>query len=1091
MNKKRKTVKRHIITEKITNDSRLFPLFSNKTKLLLQFFVLKIENKANKQKEYKIAYAWCVNTTRKEVCDEISCNDFAKVYTSANVVYSVAKISIYNYPSVIIDLINGLLLGQSLKDANNKLKTSKLEFDVFYTKSFSIRPVIFNDTNRLISRNPYEKNALISPYKNAPSFTLTVCNLDKMGVVSAESGTDNFALLSLLKYLQKETTLPFLTSGCARLGNIEFINTQCANEFEVAYVDFETIKEEVTIDYKKEHCCKKITISITPNAHTCSKNLLINCFFENGGQVVLDECKKVYHEDEQVLTTTFESKEQIGRIAISIWKEENDIFQIWYKYAVSLIRQFGFNMGIVGLQGTVQSPWLSAIEKSNNKTKEKVVELEKISKTSYQKPMTIGGYGLDPWVEIDRDFAKYIDLISPKKSDAEFFPQGWSVETMQHGSISFLEWFKNQTKNAQKVVIQDPFYDTLGLEFLVRTTNAGTNFIVLTCTQTTSTDDDQEKIIKKSEPNRATRIKSFISSNPSLCDSLILSIYDMRSIGGGDTNLLHDRYILIFEENVLQKGFHLSNSIQGATKKQPLLITPIPQDVLPKVDNHINDLINKTEGTNSAVEIITLHNYKDNKVKLESDTDINKVINQGLFDRLKKDITLENVSKDVISDLISEALSQKSFPKFWTTFGYFLANTNHNDEIISVLSTVDNPTFAIELRKHLEASISATSPFGFSKKGYHREYDFHFLFVDNFKNIVEEILQLSDYMSETFGYGNWGVYYGCDLLLTINFTEYIELIKFIQNQYNENKNKDLKDNPLSKLSTILFAQLLEYLLWRDNLNDIKEKLLCSNIPYLKAVVTAVVISDILKESSKQPFELYKEMLTKNLSADELLDTFIVCLLNHRFRNVHIDSVLESNILSAISITLIENYSKERLKNAFNQILYSYYQSIEKKFTEEVLCKLEKENLIDTQTIFQLWSEEFLVLIENFDSTRNYSGIIDLTGWSFQIVEKGIKKIFVDKLKKRFQKELNEIRRPFRQETKEWNTSFERILFIKSVLMVSILYTKEDDDSCGEIQVISEIDRLEENYQYYKEYCAICVYARQIEKEYRKVVDNLC
>ena len=232
----------------------------------------------------------------------------------------------------------------------------------------------------------------------------------------------------------------------------------------------------------------------------------------------------------------------------------------------------------------------------------------------------------------------------------------------------------------------------------------------------------------------------------------------MRSTGGGDINLLHDRYILIFNGNILQKGFHLSNSIQGATKKQPLLITPIPEDVLQKVNNHINDLISKTEIENSVIKIIPLYNYKDTKTKLEIN-DEEKIANAKLYEQLKLEITKdENVSKNVIENFISKALSKKTFPEFWATFGYLLATTTHDDKIISILETVDNPMFAVELRKYMESTISAKFPLGFSQRRRYREHDFHFLFIEEFKDIVEKIVRLGDYISETYGYGNYGNY---------------------------------------------------------------------------------------------------------------------------------------------------------------------------------------------------------------------------------------------------------------------------------------------------------------------------------------------
>ena len=369
-----KTTRNNEITEEMMKDSRLFPLFCDTTKLLFQLFVLEIKNNDTNEKIYKIVYGLCIRTTREDVSDEYFCSDFNKVYTSINNTYSISKISIYNYPSIIIDLVNELLLGKSLKNASDKLNANKLKFDVFYAKNFSIRPVIFNETNTFISRNPYEKNALISPFKDIPSFTLIIYNLDKMNVLFIDEKIKNSALLSVLKYLQEETNLPFLTTGCVRFGNIEFINTQCADEFEVGYVNSGTIKETITIDCKEESICKKISISIKPNIYTCSKKLLINCFLKNGEQVILDECKEIFHEKEQNLSIIFESQEQIGSISISIWKEENNVFQIWYKYSVTLCRQIQFNMGMVGLHGIVQSPWLDAIENSNKKTKEKISE---------------------------------------------------------------------------------------------------------------------------------------------------------------------------------------------------------------------------------------------------------------------------------------------------------------------------------------------------------------------------------------------------------------------------------------------------------------------------------------------------------------------------------------------------------------------------------------------------------------------------------------------------------------------------------------------------------------------------------------------
>lgn len=1073
------TIEKNIITEEIMKDLRLFPLFCNNTKLLLQLFVVKIKNNNNDKKTYEIVYGLCTRTTREEISNEIFCSDFQKIYTSDNKTYYIAKISTYNYPPIIVGLVNELLLGQSLKCAiKDKLMDRRMNFDVYYTNFFNIRPVIFNEKNASISLNPYAKVALISPYKDVSSFTLTICNLDKTNIISRDEDLDNSALLEILKYLEIETSFPFLRSSCVRFGNIDFFNTQCADEYEVGYVNIETIKENVKIDYEEESICRKLAVSIIPNIYTCSKRLFINCVFKNGEQVILDECKEIFHEDKQKITLFFESQEQIGSISISIWKEESGILKIWYRYSVNLCRQISFNIGVVELHGVVKSEWLNTIERSNSKAKTKIAEAEKISKISYQRPTSIGKYTLDPWVKADSDFLRYINQINPEKSEAEFFPQGWSNETNEYGSLSFLEWFKKQTEDAQRVVIQDPFYDTLGLEFFVRATNAKTDFTVLTCTQVRSADDD--KILEKgSEPNRASRIRSFISSNPTLSDSLKLSIYDLRSMEGGNTNLLHDRYMLIFNEDRLKKGFHLSNSIQGATKKQPLLITPIPQDVLQKVDKHLSDLINKISTKENLFEIIPLYDYRNNILRTEVTNEIQNVSNEKLYKQLMHEFRTENiVSKKVVEDLIMEALAKKQFPDFWATFCLALANANCSKQVVSILEKIDNLDFSIPLREYLESSITEKYLLGFSKESKGIRNDFRFLFIDNFRDIVKKTLRLENYIPETYAYGNWSIWYGCNLLLNINFAESVKLVRFIKDQYN----KDSKNVQLSKLSTVLFTQLLNLLFYRNKTDDLIEKLLTSNISCLKAIASSVLIADILKDKPSLSFDDTKKLLLTNLSNDESLSVFVCCLLNHKFIRKHIDSALESDIFSAIFLILYENYTNDRLQNILRQILYSYYPSVEKKLTEKVLCKLEEAKLIEANDIFKLWSDEFLTLLDNFEYTCNYRGLVDVVGWSSQIVSHEIKQGFVEKLQKRFLKELNEIRRPFRQDTEQWNKSFDHILLIKIVLMITVLYAEDKKNCDDEIQLVREIDKLETDYQYNKS-TEICTFLCYIEEKY--------
>lgn len=1096
-------IKRNINTLGIINynfkrDSRLYPLFENSTRLLFQLFILEIFDKTLNEKQYRIIYGFCIRTTREDISNDVSCSkEFTPIHKTTNIIYSINKISLYNHPDVIINITNSLLEGKNLKTSliNNGIGVNNLQFDLFYNDKkengdIVIRPVIFNDTNTILSRNPFEKNALISPYQDVPSFTLQIVKLNKTNIFTSNKNQhyDDWeqSLLESLKYLQTETNLPFTTSGCSRFGNIEFINTQCANEYEIYNVSEDCIKEEVNVDYSKKTSCKKVRIIIIPNIYTCSKNLLVNCYLENGGQIILDECKKVFHNENEELKIDFESNEEISQYSVSIWKEENEIFQIWHRQSRVLIRQISTSIGMVGTHGVVNSPWLDIIEQNNNKIKDKVEDARKVSKASYSK-MTIGYYDFDPWVASDRAFSRLIDKLSPKKSDAEFFPKGWDSDEELHGALSFLEWFKKITNNAAKVVIQDPFYDTVGLEFLIRTTNAATDFVILTCTQIISTDDKKSKTKKAKEPNRATRIKQLIISNPSLFGNLKLSIYDLRNVSGGDTNILHDRYILIFEEGELSKGFHLSNSIQGATKKSPLLITPIPMDALSKVDDHINDIITQAS-EEKQYKISTLYNYKENRAK-DVKKEIEKISDKKLFAKLKKKITSEkSVSKEVLVRFINDYQIKDfdSFTKFWSTFGYFLAHTNFDYNIISVLKENIKPEFIDYLKKYLQESITAKYPIGFSDEISYRSNDFSFLFRDNFEEIVNRSLSLEGYIHESPSYKAWGTYYGSQLLIDSDFNKFLELIEFLQQQFIKQGNIDLSNSPLLKLTNIIFAHLFKKMFWSYNEELIKNGVLCNN-QIIKAITTSAIILKITDEKESPNFDDAKNLLITNLSTDEALSSFIICLLNHRFYNKNADSQLEKNIFSTIYELLNDNYTENRLLYSFNKSLYSYYPHIEKKITEEIFIKLEENNKVSVSLIFKLWTDEFTKLFDKFESYKDYAGIIDLTGWALHIIDNTEKQRFIEKLKKRYKKEVSEIRKPFSKGSVIWNNAFERLLLIKSILMITILYKEKSKSDCSDemSKIVSEISTLETNYQLSMPHSKIYTFSKQISEKFHK------
>ena len=82
------------------------------------------------------------------------------------------------------------------------------------------------------------------------------------------------------------------------------------------------------------------------------------------------------------------------------------------------------------------------------------------------------------------------------------------------------------------------------------------------------------------QKNRITKILEECEKND-LIENTKISIFGLMQ------GVLHDRYILIFDQaNLPLAGFHLSNSLQKEAENYPLLITPIPLDILYELNEY-------------------------------------------------------------------------------------------------------------------------------------------------------------------------------------------------------------------------------------------------------------------------------------------------------------------------------------------------------------------------------------------------------------------------------------------------------------------------------------------------------------------------
>jgi len=346
----------------------------------------------------------------------------------------------------------------------------------------------------------------------------------------------------------------------------------------------------------------------------------------------------------------------------------------------------------------------------------------------------IGGREADPWVPVNRDLASLFKRLRPPKSEARFFLR-WSQGDGE-GRLQFVEWFRallGKYKQHQ-VIIFDPYFDDAGLGLMLLCAESDADYIVFTSLPKSR--KEGKPMRRKSDTLPRERINNLLANcehNGRLLQRIKLRIYGLKE------GQLHDRYLLIVGPDGLPiAGFNLSNSIQKAAENYPLLVTPIPADILIEVEQYKSGLVQEAKDAQSAGET------ESHSMRLLFDSMASSTVPQryepllflkknqagdvlslwtgepslrGLSgDRLKEQVTaLGLLNNDSLALHDAAGLSQfmlkqaddfTDFTATWEVLGEVLAHSRAGDRRFSEFAS--NEGFLKFLARFIEASFSRT-----------------------------------------------------------------------------------------------------------------------------------------------------------------------------------------------------------------------------------------------------------------------------------------------------------------------------------------------------------------------------------------------
>lgn len=572
----------------LLKDVRLARLFSkNVGDCALQLWLLQI--KTEQQIENRIIYGRLLPYSHSSNLWYSSDDDGFQCFR--HVQAQVIQLNLYIKSDLCANFLLELIAGKSISAISEILglefpeKLKKRFGSTALTTNLVFRPVIY-----LLNRDAYDRRSPSSPHGEAGAYSASITPTDKRMLFRQGLDYDVALTASIIKRLNNDTGLNFGGSDATRFGDIELLVFPSLDDLERSLLNIVRTKNQPAL-----------IVRFNPIQMPSFKGFQFRLCITNDGQVIYSGIAVARANAENVYEYTFKLEEYLDAITdsteLEVYGLHGDHLQestLCCRWQMSYCREIHLQGNMIGNgSNPVKFDWL---EKTTRPTVSgRVKAALTINRDNQGFDDIIGGRKADPWVPLNQDLVSLFSQLQPPRSEGQFFLRWGQYDG--EGRLQFVEWFKALLAKYQQhqIVIFDPYFEDVGLGLLLICAASKADYIVFTSlpkpsSKKTDTQDESEK-------TKANRINNLIANcehNRQLLKRIKLRIFGLKE------KRLHDRYILVIGRDGLPvAGFNLSNSFQKAAEKYPLLVTPIPSDVLLKVEQYASELIQETKTAQS------------------------------------------------------------------------------------------------------------------------------------------------------------------------------------------------------------------------------------------------------------------------------------------------------------------------------------------------------------------------------------------------------------------------------------------------------------------------------------------------------------
>ena len=600
------------VLDDLLNDGRLARLFSKDARhCALQLWILQI--KSEQSIENRVIYGRLLPYSHSS--DRWSSSDDDHFQTFGQVQAQVARLNLYVKSDHCANLPRQLSAGRTVSEISEDLKlelSDKLRAR-FGATALAADDLIYRPVAYLLNRNAHDHHSPSSPHGSGGAFSASITQADKGALFRVGQDYDIALTASVIRRLNEDTGLDFGGADTARFGDLELLVFPTLDDL-----------ERPLLNVSWADAPRALVVRFNPMQVPHFSGFQFRLGIANDGQIVYSGIATAERDAEDVFECKFELSDQLRARTDST---ELEIFgfhrdhstqgTLCCRWRVGYIREINLQGHVVGHKASpVKFDWLERATRPSESTRMKAALT--INRGDLGFTNRIGGRAADPWVPANRALVTLFARLYPPRSDGQFFLR-WGQGDGE-GRLQFVEWFRALLAKYQQhqMVIFDPYFDAAGLGLLLLGAAPNADYIVFRSLAKSSKECDNTM----GEPDKPTTsgIDNLLvncQNNRHLLKRIKLRIYGLKE------GRLHDRYILIMGPDGLPvAGFNLSNSFQAAAQNYPLLVTPIPADVLLKVEQYKSGLVREAEATQpeGETENTTMRLLFDSTASLASPT---------------------------------------------------------------------------------------------------------------------------------------------------------------------------------------------------------------------------------------------------------------------------------------------------------------------------------------------------------------------------------------------------------------------------------------------------------------------------------------